>query len=471
MADLFGSPEWQKLADDNPKEYYENTPFMRSLWEGRLPTWLGQAYEQDISPAIEAAPSPTTMEGALTYGKGAYNLAKGLVTGAVDTIDSAQKDPYDLKKVLDLSLMVTGGGGLLGRVPAGSGKVLGANVYQGGPHKYGPEGAAKSLDHMGKGEGAQAYGWGRYDAGAEGVAKEYQVKVPFQDIKRSFLKELPDDAEIEEVMSLLGKKHFSESQERVIRALHDDDWLGFDSPAAAISAVYSKNIDNWDPSDVLRRAVNDAGYLYKHDLPDEDIARYMDWDKPLSQQPESVRAALAKIVPDHKVKNVGGVQMLEVDGKWTTLDLRDSIPVGTVPDNVTGGEIYQYIQNVARRNARDANDIPSTTTQGSQQAASEALGRAGIPGLKYYDQMSRQAATGRGLHITPPSDTVSGKWMVKGNDPNSKGMHFDTEEAAKAALKEQLAAQTRNYVTWDQDVLDRMKLLERNGESMIDALR
>ena len=30
---------------------------------------------------------------------------------------------------------------------------------------------------------------------------------------------------------------------------------------------------------------------------------------------------------------------------------------------------------------------------------------------------------------------------------------------------------TRNYVTWDQDVLNRMKLLERNGESMIDALR
>jgi hypothetical protein len=78
------------------------------------------------------------------------------------------------KKVLDLSLMVTGGGGLLGRVPAGSGKVLGANVFQGGPHKYGPEGAARSLDHMGKGEGAQAYGYGRYDAGAEDVAAKYR---------------------------------------------------------------------------------------------------------------------------------------------------------------------------------------------------------------------------------------------------------------------------------------------------------
>ena len=55
---------------------------------------------------------------------------------------------------------------------------------------------------------------------------------------------------------------------------------------------------------------------------------------------------------------------------------------------------------------------------GSRQAASEALGKLGIPGLKYYDGMSRNAGEG-----------------------------------------------TRNYVTWDQDVLDRMKLLQRNDET------
>jgi hypothetical protein len=182
------------------------------------------------------------------------------------------------------------------------------------------------------------------------------------------------------------------------------------------------------------------GYLYKHDLPDEDIARYMDWDKPLSQQPESVRAALEKYGVD-----------LELDAEQTGEQL--------------------YMSAVYAQDRAASGGVIGRKVEGSKQAASEALRKAGIPGLQYYDGMSRQAATGRGLHITPPSETVSGKWMVKGNDPNSKGMHFDTEEAAKAALKEQLAAQTRNYVTWDQDVLDRMKLLERNGESMIDALR
>ena len=43
---------------------------------------------------------------------------------------------------------------------------------------------------------------------------------------------------------------------------------------------------------------------------------------------------------------------------------------------------------------------------------------------------------------------------------------YDEVDAIKTQTE-----RTRNYVTWDQGVLDRMKLLERNGESMIDALR
>lgn len=44
-----------------------------------------------------------------------------------------------------------------------------------------------------------------------------------------------------------------------------------------------------------------------------------------------------------------------------------------------------------------------------------------------------------GWHITPPSATVKGKWMVKSSDYNSKGLHFDTEEEAKKALTDKQA--------------------------------
>jgi hypothetical protein len=44
-----------------------------------------------------------------------------------------------------------------------------------------------------------------------------------------------------------------------------------------------------------------------------------------------------------------------------------------------------------------------------------------------------------GWHITDPSATVSGKWMVKSSDYNSKGLMFDTEAEARAAMAKKIA--------------------------------
>ncbi len=43
-----------------------------------------------------------------------------------------------------------------------------------------------------------------------------------------------------------------------------------------------------------------------------------------------------------------------------------------------------------------------------------------------------------GWSITPPEQTTHGKWMVKSSDYNSKGMRFETEAEAKAALAEKV---------------------------------
>jgi hypothetical protein len=91
----------------------------------------------------------------------------------------------------------------------------------------------------------------------------------------------------------------------------------------------------------------------------------------------------------------------------------------------------------------------------NEAAASQALNEAGIPGIRYLDQGSRNAGD---WHITPPSQTVSGKWMVKSNDYNSKGLHFDTEAAAQAALAEKLNQRTHNYVIFDPNKLDIRKM-------------
>lgn len=278
----------------------------------------------------------------------------------------------------------------LGRAPAGA--TLGMNVWQGGPHKYGPEGAAKSLQHIGKGEGATAYGWGRYDAGNPDVADEYRKRLSTFD---SYGSKRPSVAMVDDVPARqMGQDVWEVADALASRKINIDEYI--EELLSKISqsknpervAVYQDMINKAKSVKPVISGKNikfDEGNLYKHDLPDEDIARYLDWDKPLSEQPESVRAAMQKAFEEAGIPDA----------------------MNMAPD---GQSAYAWLSSALAR----GESVPDAVLK---QRASEALGRAGIPGLQYYDGMSRNAGEG-----------------------------------------------TRNYVTWDQDVLDRMKLLERNGE-------
>jgi hypothetical protein len=147
--------------------------------------------------------------------------------------------------------------------------------------------------------------------------------------------------------------------------------------------------------------------FYKVDLPDTHIRRMLDWDSPIKDQPTPVRK-LAKILG---------------------LDMND-----------LGGDLLAKV--------------------GKDEAGRKVLQDAGIRGIKYLDQTSRNAS---GWHITPPDQTVSGKWMVKSADYNSKGLQFDTQEEAKKALKEQTSKATRNFVVFDPS---HMTILERNQQTL-----
>lgn len=60
---------------------------------------------------------------------------------------------------------------------------------------------------------------------------------PFNEIKEQFLRELPEDADFDELRSLYGTGKFSPEQETFLKALEGEDWLGFDYPSQAISAA------------------------------------------------------------------------------------------------------------------------------------------------------------------------------------------------------------------------------------------
>jgi hypothetical protein len=78
---------------------------------------------------------------------------------------------------------------------------------------------------------------------------------PLRDVRLEFLAELPEDAEFDEVMALIGTGKFSAKNEAVIKALADDEWLGFDYPAQALSSALSSQLQNFDPSQELLQAV------------------------------------------------------------------------------------------------------------------------------------------------------------------------------------------------------------------------
>lgn len=82
---------------------------------------------------------------------------------------------------------------------------------------------------------------------------------PLKDIKRQFLDALPQDADADEVIDLIGKKQFTAQQEAVLKALQADDWLGFDYPAQAISAAYLPDAAaRWDMSPELVSAIEES---------------------------------------------------------------------------------------------------------------------------------------------------------------------------------------------------------------------
>lgn len=96
---------------------------------------------------------------------------------------------------------------------------------------------------------------------------------PHRGIEREFLAELPEDADFADVVELLGTGAFSPKNEAVLRALADADWLGFDYPAQALSAALSSQINNFDPTPALVRAVSDAQEGGTHN--------YVIWDEAL----------------------------------------------------------------------------------------------------------------------------------------------------------------------------------------------
>jgi hypothetical protein len=122
----------------------------------------------------------------------------------------------------------------------------------------------------------------------------------------------------------------------------------------------------------FRRA--DSGHFYTVDLPDEHIAKMLDYDKVLTEQPKPVKEALKK------------------SGLWK--QFRENASDYSSPQATRGkgrgSNFYEFL----------------TWKLGSQEAASAHMNELGIPGIRYLDAGSRDAGRGTRNFVIFDGDTA-----------------------------------------------------------------
>lgn len=373
--------------------------------------------------------------------------------------------------------------GLLPEWVSEEGRTLEQPAYHGTPHTIGPEGF--SLSKIGTGEGAQAYGWGLYFADDPSVAGSYFralsdnpeiIKIQLgslsfgsyngfdysrrasensvENVRASLAEDLLID---ETAIHGAGPGGFADLVLKVL----DEKIAGYESDGEDALATAGKSLRKMleRPGAISIKLGKRTGGVYQVDIPDEAIARMLDWDKPLSQQPQNVRDALAQI------------------------DANSYAPNGSDYDaNETGAIIYQRLtQKLAKPPSAPSWTSMSTDTEdrawSAQRAASEVLFAAGIPGIRYYDQGSRGTVGGEILWVREDKDGWKAKIKVSNRggvgfisptDIITTSPPFKTESEAKAWADSKTATGTRNTVVFDDKII---KITHKDGSPVTAAER
>lgn len=172
-------------------------------------------------------------------------------------------------------------------------------AWHGSPHIF----DTFSTEHIGTGEGAQAHGWGLYFAGDRKIAEGYRNRL--SDRSRQFNQVLDEfewtDLDPNEQIDYVGLSaaldngEFSPQTTELLRALEENQWLGFSTPAQAIRAALS-DLSSFEATPRLQNAVEafgDRGRVFEVDIPNEDVL--LNEDLSLKDQPQKVKEAVEQI--------------------------------------------------------------------------------------------------------------------------------------------------------------------------------
>lgn len=222
---------------------------------------------------------------------------------------------------------------------------IGLTVFHGSPAKFSKFDPTK----IGSGEGAQAYGYGHYVAESPKIAKGYASNITFKNNPLSYSGKLTPDSDA--ALQQLG--YFYKNAD-------DVDLSNVDSVKQFIKNASDMTLDEGNES--LSKAISkldaskistNQGSLYEVDLPDEQIARMLDFDKPLMEQSKEIQS-LAKQYGLTDADHMGGDLIAAMDAK--------------------------------------------------RAAGAELMRQSGVPGIRYLDQGSRGTGEGTSNFVVFPGN-------------------------------------------------------------------
>ena len=257
------------------------------------------------------------------------------------------------EEAVNMALNVAGGG--LGvstamRNPTGKGGVdLAMNAYHGSPYVIADK---FDLTRAGTGTGAQQYGHGVYFAEARPTAERFkkgakQKGFDFKTEEEALGIELPTNA----------RSHFM----LLAQEMPGNPAL---DPVKASELILSKNPD---ARNIAKEKLANLfqtyqektqGNLYQVDIPDAQVAKMLDWNKPLSQQSPEVLEIIKKIPA-----------------------IQTELRLGKTLDDLKGGNAYQAIASGFDVRQNEAYKL-----------ASDFLNQQGIPGIRYDDYYAKDAS-------------------------------------------------------------------------------
>lgn len=202
---------------------------------------------------------------------------------------------------------------------------------------------------IGSGQGAQSYGHGMYFAENPSVAGNYAQRFTNQNITRKDLTEYYKPGETRDLSNGTKDKITAYDKDTgMVTVMRKEPNI-----TQPFEVSYRDTSADWlRVRQALGQPLYKNGKIYTADIGDEHVGKMLDWDAPMTRQPPEVVAAA------HQA----------------------GIPLSA---GTTGEDIYNILKGRM-----------GTQYGSGAKEASDFLSKAGIPGIRYFDQGSRGAKAG-----------------------------------------------------------------------------